>query len=279
MLATWLIVFREVLEAALIVSIVMAAARGLPRRGLRIGLGVAAGLLAAAAVALFAREISMAAAGLGQEMFNAGVLFLAVLMLGWHNVWMSRHARDLSRQMADLGRALVAGRRPYYVLSVVTGLAVLREGSEVVLFLYGIAASDVGQSVPMLAGGLLGVGTGVLVGVGLYLGMLQIPTRYVFSVTGWLILLVAAGMASQGASYLAQAGLLPSPWGAVWDSSALLSERSVVGKMLHVLIGYVDQPTGLQLIAYTLTIAVISGLMWFYGGNPALRRAAADSRA
>ncbi len=264
MLATWLIVFREVLEAALIVSIVLAASRGVPGRGLRVAAGLGLGIAGAALVALFAREIALAAAGMGQELFNAGVLFLAVVMLGWHNVWMSRHARDVARHAADLGQAVLSGDRPQSVLTVVTGLAVLREGSEVVLFLYGIAAAD-GAAAPMLAGGLLGLATGVGLGAALYFGLLQIPARHLFGVTGWLILLVAAGMASQGTAFLVQSGLLPSPWGTVWDTSALLSERSVVGQVLHVLVGYVARPIDMQLAAYGVTLAVISGLMWSFG--------------
>ena len=103
MLATAIIVFREVLEAALVVSIVLAATRGVTRRGLWVGGGVLGGLLGATAVALFAESIAAAAAGVGQEILNATVLFAAVLMLGWHNVWMSRHGRELASSMKSVG--------------------------------------------------------------------------------------------------------------------------------------------------------------------------------
>ena len=94
MLAALIIVFREVLEAGLIIGVVLAASRGVPGRGRAVGLGVLAGLVGSVIVALFAAEISQAFAGRGQEIFNASVLLLAVVMLTWHVVWMASHARD-----------------------------------------------------------------------------------------------------------------------------------------------------------------------------------------
>src|SRR4051812_21422872 len=162
MLATAIIAFREVLEAALIVGIVMAAAQGVPRRGLWVSMGIGGGAAGAALVAAFAGSIASSLAGVGQELFNAAVLFTAVVMLAWHIVWMKQHGREMAAEAADLSRAVAAGSRPLYALATVVGLAVLREGSELVLFLYGIAASGSGgESVAMLSGCALGLAAGV----------------------------------------------------------------------------------------------------------------------
>ncbi|MGH7094587.1 MAG: FTR1 family protein, partial [Stellaceae bacterium] len=139
MLPTAIIVLREVLEAALIVGIVLAASRGVPRRGRWVCGGIAAGIAGACAVAAGAGEISAAVAGMGQEVFDATILLAAVAMLGWHNVWMSRHGRQMAADATKLGTEVRSGARPLWALSIVVGIAVLREGSEVVLFLYGIA--------------------------------------------------------------------------------------------------------------------------------------------
>jgi high-affinity Fe2+/Pb2+ permease len=101
MFATALIVFREVLEAALIIGIVLAACRGIPRRGLMVSGGITAGLAGAVVVATAAGTIAEAASGMGQEILNACILGAAVLMLGWHNVWMSRHGREIARHMGS----------------------------------------------------------------------------------------------------------------------------------------------------------------------------------
>lgn len=280
MLATAIIVFREVLEAALVVGIVLAASRGVSQRGLWVIGGVVAGVLGASIVAACAEAIADAINGIGQELFNAAILFTAVAMLGWHNIWMNRHGRELASAAASLGKAVVGGSRPLYALGVVVGIAVLREGSEVVLFLYGIAVASGIGGLTMLAGGILGLVGGVAVGSLIYLGLLAIPLNRLFAVTSWLILLLAAGMASQGAAFLMQANLLPSLGNDLWDTSAIIGERSMLGTLLHVLIGYSAQPAGIQVVFYLTTILVIGGLMRVLGrssSRPPTRPAAAAS--
>ena len=271
MLATAIIVFREVLEAALVVGIVLAASRGISRRGLWISGGIVAGILGASVVAGCAEAIAAAVDGIGQELFNATILFTAVVMLGWHNIWMNRHGRELASAAASLGKAVVGGSRPLYALGLVVGIAVLREGSEVVLFLYGIAVASGVGAVSMLAGGVLGLIGGAAIGWLIYFGLLAIPVKRLFTVTSWLILLLAAGMASQGAAFLMQANLLPSFGNDLWDTSSILGERSVLGTLLHVLIGYSAQPAGIQVIFYLATILIIGSLMRLLAREPAAR--------
>jgi high-affinity iron transporter len=267
MLATAIIVFREVLEAALVVSIVLAATREVVRRGLWVSGGVLGGLLGATAVAFFADAIAAAASGVGQEIFNATVLFVAVIMLGWHNVWMSRHGRELASSLKSAGEAVRSGARPMHVLAAVVGMAVLREGSELVLFLYGVAASGSGETSGMLTGALTGVGAGVAVGAALYLGLLRIPSSRLFTVTGWMILLLAAGMASQGAAFLVQADILPALGESVWDTTVLVSDEGVAGRVLHTLIGYTARPYGIQIVFYLVALGGILTLMKIVNGT------------
>jgi high-affinity iron transporter len=272
MLATAIIVFREVLEAALIVGIVMAASRGTPRRGAWVGGGIAAGALGACGVAGFAATIAAAAQGMGQELFDAGILFAAVGMLGWHNVWMSRHGRELASQATRLGHDVRSGARPLWALGIVVALAVLREGSEVVLFLYGIALAGQGGALAMTVGGAVGLVLGVAAGAAIYWGLVSIPMRQLFTVTSWLVLLLAAGLASQGAAFLMQADLLPPLGSNVWDTSFLLSDQSLPGKILHTLIGYTAQPAGIQVVFYLATLVVIGVLMRAFGPGAPKRR-------
>lgn len=257
MLSTALIVFREVLEAALVVSIVLAATKGVPRRGRWVGGGLAGGIVGAGLIAAFADVISSWASGMGQEVFNAGVMFVAVVMLAWHSIWMGKHSREMAQQLSAVGKAVAAGSTPLTGLAIVVGVAVLREGSEAVLFLYGIAAGEPGQTSQMIVGGLLGIIGGVGLGAAMYAGLLKIPLKRLFGVTNGLIVLLAAGMASQGMGFLLAAGLVPS-WGdTVWDTSWLLKETSIVGKMLHTLIGYTARPAGIQVVAYVATLVTI----------------------
>ena len=267
MLGSLVIVFREVLEAGLIVGIVMAATRGVPGRGRWITLGVIGGVLGAMVVAAFAGVISDAFEGSGQELFNACVLGIAVVMLMWHNAWMARHGREIAVQMRQIGTAISSGQRTLAALAVVVGLAVLREGSEIVLFLYGIMASGT-SGTALLTGGLLGLLAGAALTALTYFGLLAIPSRHIFTVTTWMITLLAAGMAAQAVHFLDVAGLLTALDNVVWNTSWLLSEGSLVGKLLHTLIGYTEQPTAMQLFAYAAVLLAMAVLMRLARNEP-----------
>lgn len=277
MLATLLIVFREMIEAGLVAGIVLAATKGVARRGLWIGYGVVGGVAGACLVAAFAGQIALLFEGSGQELFNASILLLAVGMLTWHNVWMASHGRVMVQEMRQVGADVAAGERPLGALSIVCGVAVLREGSEIVLFLYGIAASGGTSAVGMMVGGVLGVLAGAGVSALMYFGLLTIPARHLFSVTSGLITLLAAGLASQAIAFIQQAGYLEVLTSTVWNTSWLLSDDSLIGRLVHTLIGYTAQPSGAQLCIYLVTVAVIVGMMRLVGINRATERQAAAS--
>jgi high-affinity iron transporter len=257
MIATALIVFREVLEAALIVGIVSAATRGIAGRTRWIAGGLALGLAGSVVVAGGAQAISRLAEGMGQEIFNASILLLAVLMLAWHNIWMTKHGRELAVNAKRIGADIASGSRELSVVLLVVGIAVLREGAETVLFLYGVAASgDAGRNA-LLGGGLIGVLAGAAVGVLLFRGLLRIPLKYFFGVTSGLVLLIASGMAAQAARFLIQADVLPSLASPLWDTSSIVSNSSVVGKALTGLLGYDAQPAGMQIAAFVVVLLAI----------------------
>ena len=260
MLATTIIVFREVLEAALIISIVMAACAGVRGRNLWVGGGVAVGLVGSCVVAALAGAIAELAAGLGQELLNAAILSIAVGMLGWHSIWMSRHGRELAAEMKSVGTSVASGQRPLYAIAVAVGMAVLREGSETVMFLYGIAQGSETSVADVATGGLLGAALGIGTGALLYYGLLSIPTRLLFTVTNWMILLVTAGLAAQAVGFLVQADIVPPLANPLWDTSAVLTETSLPGKLLHSLIGYEARPAGIQVLAYVAVLATLGGL-------------------
>jgi high-affinity iron transporter len=274
MLGAAIIVFREVIEAGLIIGIVMAATRGVAGRGRWVSIGIIGGVLGAAVVAMFANVISDAFQGAGQELFNASVLSAAVIMLMWHNAWMARHGREIADEMRRVGTAVSEGARPLTVLAVVVGLAVLREGSEVVLFLYGIMVSGTSVS-SMLAGSALGIVAGAAFTALTYFGLLAIPNRHIFSVTSWLIALLAAGMAAQAVHFLNNAGWLVALDRTVWDTSWLLSEGSVLGRFFHALIGYTERPTEMQLMVYAATLLVMFALTRLARPSPRPRLPAA----
>lgn len=271
MLAALIIVFREVFEAGLIVGIVLAVTSSVPNRNRWIGGGVLAGVLAACLVAAFAGALSQLFAGMGQELFNAAILGVAVMMLTWHNVWMAHHGREMAGELRAVGQAVVDGTKSLLALAVVVGVAVLREGSEVALFLYGVAASDGGSALSLTLGGLIGLVLGAAVCLLTYFGLMRIPPRALFATTTALITLLAAGMAAQAVAFLERANWLTSLDTVVWDSAWLLPETSIAGRTMHTLTGYTDQPTEMQLVVYAAVLLVTFMLMRLTGSRPANR--------
>ncbi len=257
MLAVAVIVFREVLEAALIVGIVLAASVGIRGRGRWVGGGIAAGVAGALLVAAGAASIAQAFSGVGQELLNAAILLTAVAMLAWHNLWMARHGAEMAAQAHGVSRDIAAGNRPLYALAVITAAATLREGAETVLFVAGIAGAGEESLASLAFGAAGGLAAGVAVGAALYAGLLRIPVHRLFRVTAIMVLLLACGLAAQAAGFLAQADILPPLGEQLWDTSALLSEDSIPGKLLHGLVGYVARPAGVQVAAWLITLLAI----------------------
>jgi high-affinity iron transporter len=263
MFAAAIIVFRESLEAALIIGIMAAATRGIAMRSRWIWAGAIAGCVGATLVAAGMEGISDMASGMGQELFNAAILTLAVGMLAWHNIWMASHGREMANQAKNTARAIHEGVAERSVIFIVVAMAVLREGAETVLFLYSLASSGEDGWTHTLSGGSAGLLAGALVGGLLYVGLLRIPLRWFFTFTSALVLLLTASMASQAARYLVQADVLPSLGAPVWDTSSILAQSSAVGTLLHGMIGYDEQPAGIQLVFYVLALTLTAvGMYW-----------------
>jgi high-affinity iron transporter len=257
MLAAAIIVFREVIEAGLIVGIVLAATEGVPGHIRYVMGGIATGVIGSALLAAFAGSISSALQGMGQEVFNASILAIAVVMLGWHNVWMARHGRELAAELKAAGQAVATGSKTLAALAAVVAIAVLREGSEVVLFLYGNVIANNSSGWDVFAGGLIGLTAGAALSLGMFIGLVLIPSRYLFRVTSVLIAFLAAGMASQCVLFLDHADILNVLSNTLWDTSSFLPVNGWLGRILHALVGYDDRPSEMQAIVYLATLAAI----------------------
>jgi high-affinity iron transporter len=255
-----LVFFREVFEIVLIVGIVLAATRGLPGRAKWVYLGFAGGLAGSALVAIFTEQISNFADGVGQEIFNASILFTAAFFIGWTVIWMKRHAREMKAYFTRVGQDVAEGKIPAYSLSLVIALAMLREGSEIVLFSYGMLAGGQVTVANLIIGALIGLGGGLALGLLFYYGLLKISPRYFMQITSWMLVLLVAGMMSQGVGMLVSAGYFENFSATVWNSSWLLADDHILGKSLGVLIGYTSRPVEAQVAIYAITLIVLYGL-------------------
>lgn len=265
MLSIATIVFRECLEIALVLTIVLAATRGLKGRAPLVLGGLGLGIAGAALIAVFTDVISEAVDGMGQEVFNAAIMFIAVGFLSWTVVWMRRYGREVAQELKQVGQEVVSGKRPSAVILFVIAVATLREGAEIVLFTYGMVASGAFTTGSIVLGGVLGTVGGVAIGTMIYFGLLKAAQKHLFTVTSWMLMLLTAGMAAQGAGFLIAADVLPSLIPMVWDSSALLSGGSFMGETMGVLVGYTPRPSGMELLFYFATLAAVVGLYQWAG--------------
>lgn len=252
-----IIVFREVFEIAIIMCVVLAATRELQNRNKWIWLGLLGGSVGAILFALLTQAIAHITGNVGQLYFNAGILFVAVIMIGWTVVWMKQHGKEIVSNMKKMSHSVAIGEKPLHILALIIGLAVLREGSEIVVFVYGLIAAGQATWYTGLLGGLIGLAFGTLFGLCMYYGLLKISMKYIFQIPSLLLTLIAGGMAANAAGKLVNAGLLPALIPSVWDTSAVLSQHSIFGKFLFILIGYQDHPNGMQLLFYIATLLII----------------------
>ena len=275
MFGTSVIVFREVFEAGLAIGIVAAALGHAPTALRYIWGGVLAGVLGSLLLAIFAGGIANYFGGFGNELLTASILILAVAMLAWHTLWMATHGRQMAQDLKSLGQLAASGSKSMLAVAIVVAVTVLREGAEVVLFLYGAVAGSGSTAFQSFFGGLIGIGLGGLVSYVTYKGLVLIPMRWVFSVTTGLIALLASGMAAQAAHFLQAAGATNLLETEVWDWSNALPDKSIFGTFLKALMGYSDRPTGLMLVAFVVTLLVFILANHFATSKPSSKPASA----
>ena len=257
MFSTATIVFREILEIALVLGIVMAATKGLPQRGALAIIGLAIGIAGSIAIAFFTDTISAAIDGVGQEVFHAIIMFIAAIFIGWTVIWMKIHGRNLAKNLNAVGQDVIDGNKSFYVLIGVIALATFREGAEIVLFTYSMGASGAITISEIIMGGIIGAIGGTIVGTMLYFGLLKTVKRHLFTVTSWMLIILCAGMAANGANMLIAANVLPALSAQLWDTSWIISGHGFIGKTLGVLIGYTPRPSGMEASVYASVLIII----------------------
>lgn len=257
MFGTGLIVFRETLEAALFVGVLAAATRYMANRTRWLALGAGLGVLGSLLMAAAMGYISDLANGVGQDLVNLAILGAALTMLAWHTVWVSSHARQMSDDARRLGADAARGAGTLWAVALAVALTVLREGAETVLFVAGLVSGSPEGVGSLMLGASTGILLGVLAGWLIYSGLGQVQPRRLFAITNVLVLLLAGNLASQLARTLQQADWLDWLNENAWDSSALISNDSLPGMLLHGVIGYDASPSQLQVLFYALATLLI----------------------
>jgi high-affinity iron transporter len=255
--ATFVITLREGFEAALLLGIVCAYLDKIGRPDGRrfVAMGGILGLAAAIAVGAALLSLSGPLVDVGPDVLGAAVIFAAVALLTWHTWWMRRHARALK---GDLQRRIDDARasQRLWIVGLIAFTGVFREGAETVLFLWGLMTQVSEAGWMSVAGGAAGLVAAGALGWAIFRGGRRISLPRFFAATSVLLILLAAGLFSTGVGRLQGLGVLPQA-SAVWDTSAWLDDRGVVGGFLAGLIGYRATPSALEVAAYAAYLAVM----------------------
>ena len=249
MLPSYLLSLREGIEAALIIGIVLGALRKMRRMDLipAVWLGVVSASLLSILAGVLLTTLGLSFEGPTEQIFEGITMFLAAGVLTWMIFWMSRQARNIKGELESgvHKAAFEGGKRGLFALAF---LAVLREGIELALFLVAsVFASDVQQT---LIGTFLGLGTAILLGWSLFATTVRLDLRRFFRVTGFLLILFAAGLVAHGVHEFNEAGVIPSVIEHVWDVNPILDEDTTLGSMLKALFGYNGNPSLTEVLAY-----------------------------
>ncbi|WP_341751323.1 MULTISPECIES: FTR1 family protein [unclassified Candidatus Tisiphia] len=257
-----LVVFRECLEIALLLGVILAVTKQLEKSRIYIIAGVMLGTVSAALFAFFTRSITVAFSGLGDEIFNSGVILLTVALIGWTIVWMQGYGIKIKQNLNDLSVKISSGDSSYIMLVLIVAATILREGMEIIILVYSISSVEIIDSNSYLLGLIIGIVSGLTLGVIIYLGLIKIVNQqYIFRISSILLMLVASGFAAEAAGILSSSGIITILSDQLWDSSWLISDRSIYGKFLKMITGYIARPNGLQVVFYVCTLGLINILI------------------
>ncbi|MFA7297871.1 MAG: FTR1 family protein [Dehalococcoidia bacterium] len=251
MLFSFLVTLREGFEIALIIAIVLGY---LARTGNRqafgpvwAGVGIAALVTVAASGALVVGIAEASASA--QEAFEGVTMLLAVGVLTWMVLWMKRQAASIGGDLRA-GVDVALRRGSLWAMVGLAFSAVIREGIETALFLVAGASAATDSGVAFIGGGVAGFAVAAVLGYGIYRGSHLLPIRQFFTVSGIVVIVLAAGLLSNGLMELQESALIPTLGGRPWDTDGLLSMTTTLGRLAHTLIGYDSAPTWGQIVAY-----------------------------
>jgi high-affinity iron transporter len=262
MLASFILSLREGIEAALIIGIVLGALRKLNRPELvpAVWYGTISAVLVSLVAGILLTALGLSLEGAAEQIVEGVAMLLAASVLTWMIFWMSRQARSIKGELeAGVNHAISSGG--WRALFGLAFLAVVREGIELALFLTAATFASDAQST--ILGTIVGLGAAILLGWGLFASTLRLDLRRFFQVTGFLLILFAAGLVAHGVHEFNEAGWIPSIIEHVWDINPLLDENSTLGLMLKALFGYNGDPSLTEVISYVVYfIVILLGLRW-----------------
>ena len=247
-----LVIFREMLEISLILGIVLAATKTMPKSRLYIMAGMVGGVICSV-VPIFL--ITHLATMFSEEIADVIIIMVTVLFIAITAIWIKNSGTKLGKKVSKIKDS--TNNRAGIMLIMVVAATILREGTEIILFIQAISSAYEYSSTDYAIGFMIGIFGGVASAIFISYGLGRMTVKYLFTISFVLLSLIAASLASEAAGILTSLGIVDILSIPMWDSSYFISDFSVTGKILRMLVGYNSQPNGLQLLFYIATLFVI----------------------
>ena len=258
-----IVVFRECMEIAFLLGVILAVTKPVKDSRKYVILGSITGVFLAALFAFFAKTLSESMGGIGDEMFDSCVILITAILISWTVVWMQGYTKKIRKDLSKLSDKITAGVVSKLMLVFVVAAAIFREGAEIILFVYSITSAGNIDDNEYITGIGIGAFGGLLVGTLLYLGLMKYAGKYVFKISTILLTLIAAGLAAEAAGIMTSSGIIEVLSDQLWDTSWLVENSSITGKILNITVGYDSRPNAMQIIFYFATIILTFGMMKF----------------
>jgi len=260
MLSGFLLAVREGFEAVLVLSIVIGVLHKMGRRELMpsVWAGAASAIFGSLLIAVGLNWLGSAFSGPGEPLFEGSAMLLAAGVLTWMNFWMRKQSGPLANKIESQA-SLANPSRARKALFFLSFLTVIREGAELSVFLLAVALTA--SRIQELAGALMGIGAAVLLGWALLSTSRRMNIKLFFRYTNVFMILFAAGMVGLGIGEFNEIGWIPAVVAPLWTLGGLLPDQSLVGQILHTLVGYSSSPSLTQVIAYLGYMGLLAGIM------------------
>ena len=211
------------------------------------------GAVLASIFAFFVRSITITYGIYGDELFDAGIILMTATIINWTVVWMQGYTRKIKNNLGKLSEKIATNTASKMLLIAMVATTILREGAEIILLIYGISSMSLSGS-EYIIGLAIGSISGFAIGIIIYSGLIRLAGRYIFKVSTILLIIIAAGLAAEAAGILTSVGVIEIYRDALWDTSWVVDNNSIIGKLLRITIGYDSKPNGMQLIFYFSSI-------------------------
>lgn len=261
------ILFREILEISVLLGIFLAVTKSVPKSRYYIFSGALLGFLSSVLLSLTPSNVA-SDIGISDDLLNVSINLFVVFTIGWTIIWVDKNNQSLKSHISTISLTkqeasdISSGysKFPYITLLLLVAGTCFREGAEIVFMIYSVSALENKGVVDYIIGMSFGGLAGIICGICVYIGLFRAVTSYLFPLVTFLMYFIAASFAAHAAQLLTASGIVDIGIESLWDTSAVVSDSSIVGKLLNILFGYIAKPNSLELAFYCSTLIIIFAL-------------------